>query len=140
MTQPFEQQISDMADSMGICLYQRFSQSEAALFLHCSIDALSGLQKTHQIEYIQVTNELTEFFGFQLLQYLVKQVQPSLEQAVLDTPDRIICIKEVQRLTDLSRTTIWRMERAGKFPPRLPLSGSRIGWRYNDIQEWIKSC
>ena len=140
MTQPFNQQICDMADSMGICLYQRFSQAEAALFLHCTIETVTQLQKRHKIEYIQVTNELTEFFGFQLLQYLAQQIQPSLEQNSPDTPDLIICDQDVQRLTDLSRTTIWRLERAGKFPSRVPLTGSRVGWRYNDIQEWIKSC
>lgn len=140
MAQPFNQQICAMADSMGVSLYQRFSQAEAALFLHCTIDMLSELQKRHKIEYIQVTKDLTEFFGFQLLQYLVHQIQPSLEQNSLNTPDRIICVKEVQRLTDLSRTTIWRLERTGKFPSRLPLTGSRVGWRYNDIQDWIKSC
>ncbi|RZG14374.1 AlpA family phage regulatory protein [Pseudoalteromonas sp. CO342X] len=140
MAHPFTPQICDMADSMGICLYQRFSQAEAAFFLHCTIEALTKLQKQHKIEYIQVDEEITEFFGFQLLEYLAQQIQPSNEPPQLNTPDKIICAKEVQRLTDLSRTTIWRLERAGKFPARVPLTGSRIGWRYNDIQEWIKHC
>ena len=140
MSQPFNQQICDMANSMGISLYQRFSQTEASLFLHCNIEVLQTLQKQHKIEYIQVSKDICEFFGFQLIQYLVQQIQPSTQQSSPENQDRIIGIKEVQKLTNLSRTTIWRMERAGKFPDRLPLSSSRIGWRYNDIQEWIKSC
>ena len=140
MSQPFNQQICDMANSMGISLYQRFSQVEASLFLHCNLEALQALQKQHKIEYIQVSKDICEFFGFQLIQYLVQQIQPSAKQDSIDVPDKIICIKEVQKLTNLSRTTIWRMERAGNFPTRLSLSTSRIGWRYTDIQEWIKGC
>ena len=138
MSQPFNQQICDMADSMGIALYQRFSQAEASLCLHISIDILKGLQKQHKIEYIQVTKDASEFFGFQLLQYLAQQIQPANEPKNINTPDRIIDIKEVQRLTNLSRTSIWRLERTGKFCARVQLTGSRVGWRYSDVQEWIK--
>jgi predicted DNA-binding transcriptional regulator AlpA len=45
----------------------------------------------------------------------------------------------VRKLTDLSRTTIWRLERQGKFPRRLRLSGNRVGWRAEEILEWIQS-
>lgn len=128
-----------MANSMGISLYQRFSQVEASLFLHCNLENLKALQKQHKIEYIQVNKEISEFFGFQLIEYLLQQIQPSTQQKEPDTPDKIICVKEVQKLTNLSRTTIWRLERTGKFPNRVALTASRIGWRYNDIQEWIKN-
>jgi len=53
--------------------------------------------------------------------------------------DKIIRSKEVQELTGLSRTTIWRMERTGKFPARVALSTSNVGWRLSDIQKWIRS-
>jgi len=139
MSQPFNQKICDMANSMGISLYQRFSQVEASLFLHCNLENLKALQKQHKIEYIQVNKEISEFFGFQLIEYLLQQIQPSTQQKEPDTPDKIICVKEVQKLTNLSRTTIWRLERTGKFPNRVALTASRIGWRYNDIQEWIKN-
>lgn len=140
MSQPFNQQICDMADSMGVSLYQRFSQTEASLFLHCTLDVLTSLQKQHKIEYIQVSKEASEFFGFQLLQYLSQQIQPANEASQINTPDKIIDIKEVQKLTNLSRTSIWRLERSGKFCARVQLTGSRVGWRYNEVQEWIKNC
>jgi predicted DNA-binding transcriptional regulator AlpA len=46
--------------------------------------------------------------------------------------------RAVRQLTNLSRTTIWRLERQGKFPRRLRLSGNRIGWRADEILEWIQ--
>lgn len=48
-------------------------------------------------------------------------------------PDKIIRSKEVQALTGLSRTTIWRLEREGKFPARVPLTASNVGWRLTDV-------
>jgi predicted DNA-binding transcriptional regulator AlpA len=47
--------------------------------------------------------------------------------------------RAVRQLTNLSRTTIWRLERQGKFPRRLRLSGNRIGWRAEEVLEWIES-
>jgi predicted DNA-binding transcriptional regulator AlpA len=38
-----------------------------------------------------------------------------------DTPPRIIRWAEVHTRTGLSRTAIWRLERDGKFPPRIRL-------------------
>jgi prophage regulatory protein len=52
---------------------------------------------------------------------------------------RILGEPEVHRLTNLSRTTRWRLEREGKFPKRLRLSGNRIGWRADEILAWIES-
>jgi prophage regulatory protein len=46
--------------------------------------------------------------------------------------------RAVRQLTNLSRTTIWRLERQGKFPRRLRLSGNRIGWRADEVLEWIE--
>jgi prophage regulatory protein len=46
---------------------------------------------------------------------------------------------QVQQLTNLSRTTRWRLERRGEFPKRVRLSPGRVGWRRDEIQEWIYS-
>jgi prophage regulatory protein len=50
---------------------------------------------------------------------------------------RILGEPEVHRLTNLSRTTRWRLEREGKFPKRLRLSGNRVGWQANEVLAWI---
>jgi prophage regulatory protein len=44
---------------------------------------------------------------------------------------------EVQRLTSLSRTTIWRLEQQGTFPRRVRLSRNRVGWRAVEILAWM---
>src|SRR2546426_3557030 len=53
-----------------------------------------------------------------------------------------ICIlgeRQVRELTNLSRTTRWRMERRGEFPKRVRLSPGRVGWRQDEIRDWIDS-
>lgn len=57
-----------------------------------------------------------------------------------NTVDKIIRSKEVQELTSFSRTTLWRLERKGEFPARVPLTSGSIDWRLSEVQQWIKSC
>jgi prophage regulatory protein len=45
----------------------------------------------------------------------------------------------VTRLTGLSRTTLWRLERQGEFPSRVRLGLNSIGWREEEIARWINS-
>ena len=51
--------------------------------------------------------------------------------------ERVICEKERERLTQVSRSTWWRMKQAGKpLPQRLP--GTRKArWLLSDILFWI---
>jgi len=146
MNKPFTPNLCELADSMGISLYQRFTPTEASLFLRCPLAEITKLQVNHQIEFIQLTEKQTEFFGFQLLNHLLGNIQvtapvgnsSSHQSSTSPPPDKIIRSKEVQELTGLSRTTIWRLEREGKFPARVPLTASNVGWRLTDVQEWIR--
>ena len=52
-------------------------------------------------------------------------------------PDRLIGIKEVCQITSLSRTTVWRLERAGKFARRRRCSPNRVAWRLSEILQWV---
>lgn len=52
--------------------------------------------------------------------------------------DRFIREEEVRRITGLSRTSRWRLERRGEFPRRRRISGNAIGWLASEIQEWVK--
>lgn len=141
MEQPFSKQICELADNMGIALYQRFSITEASLFLRCRIEEIKKLITKRKIEYIQLPSQV-DFFGYQLVQYLQNNIQEKKPASISNSPelDRIISVKEVQELTGLSRTSIWRLERSGdgKFPARVQLSSTRIGWRLSDIQNWIR--
>ncbi len=53
---------------------------------------------------------------------------------------RLISMKEVQRLTSLSRTQIGRLEAAGKFPLRVRFSlhpRGRFGYPEEKVHNWI---
>ena len=52
-------------------------------------------------------------------------------------PDRFIREPECRRLTGLSRTTRWRLERAGQFCPRRQISPNAVGWLASEVQRWI---
>lgn len=47
--------------------------------------------------------------------------------------------KEVTTVTGISSTTIYNLEKAGKFPARKRLTHNRVGWRYDEVMDWINS-
>jgi prophage regulatory protein len=53
--------------------------------------------------------------------------------------ERLIGADEVRRRVDLSRSTIWRLERAGEFPRSVQISPGRKAWREADVDQWISS-
>ena len=53
------------------------------------------------------------------------------------TDERFLREREVQRLTALSRTTRWRLERTGRFPRRRKLSDNAVGWLASEIEAWM---
>lgn len=138
--QPFSDKLNLVADNMGIAMYQRFTLQEGALFLRCNASSLEKLVKTHKIRFYELPDGQIEFFGFQLLEYLLGCVSGGETPMPKTTnPDKIIRIKDVIQMTGLSRTTLWRLERKGEFPKRLPLSAGSVGWRYSGIEQWVKS-
>jgi predicted DNA-binding transcriptional regulator AlpA len=40
-------------------------------------------------------------------------------------------------LLKVSRTTLWRMVKAGDFPPPLNISKGVKGWRLSTVHEWL---
>ena len=52
-------------------------------------------------------------------------------------PDRIVGERECGELTDLSRSTRWRLMRRGLFPAKVCLSPNRAGWKLSTIIEWL---
>ena len=139
MTKSFPEHYKQIADDMGIALYQRFSINEASLFLRCKQSEIVKLVEERELGVIKVAGTKGQFFGYQLLDYLLANATEKLNRPVLSIgPERVLRIKEVVSLTGLSRTTLWRMERRGEFPARLRLSVGSVGWRYSDIQNWIE--
>jgi prophage regulatory protein len=39
----------------------------------------------------------------------------------------------------LSRTTIWRLEKAAKFPRRFSIGANSVGWLESEIDLWIQT-
>ncbi len=46
---------------------------------------------------------------------------------------------EVKEQTRLSKSTRWRLEKAGQFPKKVQLSSRATGWRAEEILEWVRS-
>jgi prophage regulatory protein len=41
--------------------------------------------------------------------------------------------------TGLSRSTLWRLERRGAFPPHRQISTNAVGWLEEEVNAWIRS-
>lgn len=143
MQQPFSDNLNTIADSMGIALYQRFTMNEASLFLRCPVSDLEDLVEAGEIEYIQVSKSEVHLFGYQLLQHLLNGISGNFSAKPSSEPtepqDRILRANEVQQIVGLSRSTIWRLERKGAFPDRVPLGTGSIGWLKSDIDAWMQN-
>ncbi|WP_010322919.1 helix-turn-helix transcriptional regulator [Marinobacterium stanieri] len=50
----------------------------------------------------------------------------------------ILTRKEVEQLTSMSRTSIYRMMGKSEFPKQVRLSPSRVGWLAEDIDNWLQ--
>lgn len=53
--------------------------------------------------------------------------------------EAVIRWRRVKELVNLSRVTVWRMERRGLFPGRVQLGASSVGWWEHEIQAWLDS-
>jgi len=51
--------------------------------------------------------------------------------------DPLIGMAEVQRLTSLSTSTIYRHIAAGRFPSAVRIGARRVAWRSSLVFEWI---
>ena len=50
--------------------------------------------------------------------------------------DRLLAWPAVQAVTGLSRTTAWRMQKAGDFPLPVLVSKGRVGWWESELAAW----
>src|SRR5262249_47961604 len=62
---------------------------------------------------------------------------PSPSPSADSRSPRLLRFQEVDRRVGLSRSSLWRMERAGRFPQRHRLSANSVGWWEPDIDEWL---
>jgi prophage regulatory protein len=53
------------------------------------------------------------------------------------TLDRVLRWPEVAEVTGLSRSTIWRLTKAGRFPKPIHPTPTTVGWFAREISEWL---
>ena len=51
---------------------------------------------------------------------------------------RLLRFPAVRQMTGLSRSTIWRLERAKTFPRHVRLSANTVAWLEADVKDWIR--
>ncbi len=54
-------------------------------------------------------------------------------------PSPYLRCREVQEKTGISRSTIYRLMKAGEFPSPYRLSKGRVGWKLAEVEEWLDS-
>ncbi len=59
--------------------------------------------------------------------------------AVQHAADRALRLSEVCHRLGMSRTTLWRLMRDGKFPKPIPVSQRVFVWMESDIAAYIES-
>lgn len=52
---------------------------------------------------------------------------------------RLLRRKEVEHLTGLSRSTIYRAIKQGVFPQAIQIGGRSVAWYSDEIEKWIQS-
>ena len=53
--------------------------------------------------------------------------------------DRLLGWERVHDLVGISRSTAWRLQRAGDFPKPVSLSPGRVGWWESELTAWKQS-
>ena len=51
--------------------------------------------------------------------------------------ERMLRRRSVERMTGLSKSTLYRLIRQGRFPPPLRLTRKAVRWRREEIDEWL---
>ncbi|WP_083783186.1 AlpA family phage regulatory protein [Oceanicaulis sp. HTCC2633] len=57
-----------------------------------------------------------------------------------DATEQMLKIKEVTKLTSLSRSTIYALVDAGRFPRPRRLAARRVAWSREDVRQWMNAC
>ncbi len=53
---------------------------------------------------------------------------------------KFIKIGQVAEMTSLSKPSIYRLQKEGKFPKSVKIAGSTTRWVQREIEEYLNSC
>ena len=67
----------------------------------------------------------------------MKKATETQEVALNTNIDSMLLKPDVREASGLSEPTIWREQRAGRFPPFEKISARRVGLRQSRLQEWL---
>ena len=51
--------------------------------------------------------------------------------------ERMLRLRSVERMTGLSKSTLYRLIRKGSFPAPLRLTRKAVRWRREEVNEWL---
>ncbi|WP_420537755.1 helix-turn-helix domain-containing protein [Hyphomonas adhaerens] len=69
-----------MSSEIGLPVYQRYSEEEAAHHLGMSKQTLKRLRDAGRIGFVRVSKRKLSFFGFQLAEYLLNAIEETTWQ------------------------------------------------------------
>lgn len=52
---------------------------------------------------------------------------------------KFLRLPQVLDITGVSSTTLWRWEKAGRFPKRVHIGPNTVAWLESDILSWMES-
>jgi prophage regulatory protein len=58
-------------------------------------------------------------------------------QEAPEQPERLLRLSEVRHRVGLSRATLWRWERVGKFPKRRRIGPNTVGWLKSEVDAFV---
>jgi prophage regulatory protein len=64
------------------------------------------------------------------------QTEPEVDGAPDDKPRPMLSEKQVLAIIPVGRTTLWRLERSGRFPRSTYISPNRRVWYEDEILRW----
>ncbi|AYV15364.1 MULTISPECIES: AlpA family phage regulatory protein [Shewanella] len=53
--------------------------------------------------------------------------------------ERIVREDERKRITSISRSQAYQLEKLGRFPKRILIGSRSVGWRFSELMEWVKN-
>ena len=65
-------------------------------------------------------------------------IRSSSEEPPSEDPSGFYSMAQTVALTTLSRVTLWRLMRDGKFPRSVSLTAGRVGFPRGAVNEWIR--
>ncbi len=128
--------LSGKRDELIGTVYELYGRaSEVALRLHDDVRTLVDLNR-------ETTHLLYVLRSLPSERPLAQVPTPAAAAPAVDSGPRLprlVPFREVAQRVALSRSTIWRMERAGQFPKRRRLSVNKVAWWEPEIEEWLRN-